>query len=218
VPARALRIEAIHHTLDDRVLELILEREVDVAARRALERADLALDPKPRACVFSGATQTSIQFGDADNLFRPAHGAAYSSATASRLGNCARAPLGREIARAVSAALGRHVRTPARQVLRFGEAFASTAAECTPVHEQRSTAKTKPKRRTWRASLILEIRLTDGPPGRAEPALCRGPGRRSPGEHARSSFRRQRPGAPLACDSIVHYSIFRDGKTKEKES
>jgi hypothetical protein len=34
---------------------------------------------------------------------------------------------------------------PARQVLRFGEAFAGTAAERRLLREQRSAAKTKPK-------------------------------------------------------------------------
>ena len=56
VSARAQRVHAVHHALDDRVFRLILEAEVDVAARGTLQRADLALDPQANGCLFDRAT------------------------------------------------------------------------------------------------------------------------------------------------------------------
>jgi hypothetical protein len=49
--------------------------------------------------------------------------------------------------------------TPPRQVLRFGEAFASTAAERRLLREPRTSAKTKPKPANRRACSRLRYRL-----------------------------------------------------------
>ncbi len=82
VPARAQRVEAVHHALDDRVLGFILERKVDVAARRALQRAHFTFDPSPGRNVFDRSAQAPVELRHTDDLFRPAHRAVYSSHSA----------------------------------------------------------------------------------------------------------------------------------------
>ena len=74
VLARALRVEAVHDAIDDRVLPLVLEAEVGVAARRLLERGDLSFDPEGTRRRLDCSTQPAIELCHG-NDFGPAHGA-----------------------------------------------------------------------------------------------------------------------------------------------
>ena len=58
---RSLCIEPVHHAVDHRVLSLVLQREVDVAARRAFQGRHLAFDPVGTGCPFHRLTQATVE-------------------------------------------------------------------------------------------------------------------------------------------------------------